>query len=92
MATSVSRISSGIVVCRTPSVEIHKIVNVSITVDGTSWSKFTNRTVMEYFGVRNVLLFGENDYGQLGFGKVGERVFQGKRCTPPSKYGKFLCT
>ena len=89
-ATNVTRIDLGSVVCKTPSVDIHQILNVSITVDGTTWSEFHNRTLMEYFGVRNVLLFGENVYGQLGFGVVGERMFEGKRCST-GKYGKFRC-
>ena len=89
-ATQVKIVGNGEVVCRTPSVDIHQKLNVSITVDGTSWSDYTNTTVIEYFGVRNVLLFGENDYGQLGFGEVGERVFSGKRCST-GKYGKFDC-
>ncbi len=90
-ATNVTRIDRGSVVCTTPSVNIHQILNVSITVDGTTWSGFHNRSLIEYFGVRNVLLFGENEYGQLGFGNNVERIFEGKRCSITSKYGKFRC-
>jgi alpha-tubulin suppressor-like RCC1 family protein len=90
-ATNVTRVNDGEVVCRSPSVNIHQVLNVSITVDGTTWSDFHNKSIIEYFGVRNVLTFGENDYGQLGFGVVGERRFNVTRCSG-GKYGKLECS
>ena len=89
-ATEVTRVDDGAVVCRTPSVDTHQALNVSITVDGTTWSDLHNKSILEYFGVRNVLLFGENDFGQLGFGVTRERTFKGTRCNT-GKYGKLPC-
>lgn len=89
-ATEVVRVDSATLVCRTPSVGIHQSVNVSVTVDGTTWSEATNETVMEYMGVRNLLTFGENLYGQLGFGVVRDRWFEGYVCEG-GMLGKFPC-
>ena len=89
-ATTVKRVSPQQVECRAPSVQVHQRVNVSITVDGSTWSIPSNATVMEYFGVRNVMLFGENEYGQLGFSTLGPRVTTQKMCEG-GLYKKFDC-
>lgn len=63
---------------------------MSITLDGQFWSEPTNVTEIEFFGVRNALTFGENEYGQLGFNKVGNRIATGYNCYGGTYHG-FDC-
>ena len=89
-ATEVVHLNDQTVICRTPSVEIHQRINVSITLDGQFWSVPTNVTEIEFFGVRNALTFGENEYGQLGFNVVRERIYTGSNCYGGTLHG-FEC-
>ena len=90
LATEIIWFNEDSIGCRNPSVNIHQYVNVSMTLDGQTWSEATNASIFEYDGVRNVLPFGENDYGQLGFDIIGARIFSGKWCVGGKTQG-FPC-
>jgi alpha-tubulin suppressor-like RCC1 family protein len=90
-ATEIVWLSEISIGCRNPSVEIHKYVNVSVSLDGQTWSEATNTSLFEYDGVRNVLTFGENVYGQLGFNVIGKRIFSGFKCLGGKTQG-FPCS
>jgi hypothetical protein len=89
-ATEVIHVNDNMVICRTPTVKIHQRINVSITLDGQYWSTPSNTTEIEFYGVRNTLTFGENGYGQLGFGVTGDRIFSGSTCVGGRFHG-FDC-
>jgi alpha-tubulin suppressor-like RCC1 family protein len=75
-STFISVLSQTVVICRAPSYITCGDTNVSLTLDGSTYSAIIPKTqgvpnfhtIFRFQGVPFMELFGNNDFGQLGYG------------------------
>jgi alpha-tubulin suppressor-like RCC1 family protein len=75
-STFISVLSQTVVICRAPSFTVCGDTNVSLTLDGSTYSAVIPKiqgisnlhTIFRFQGVPFMELFGNNDFGQLGYG------------------------
>jgi alpha-tubulin suppressor-like RCC1 family protein len=81
-STFMSVLSTTVVICRAPSGITCGDTNVSLTLDGSTYSAIimkkqgvpNSHTIFRFQGVPFMELFGNNDFGQLGYGDKLSRI------------------
>lgn len=81
-STFISVLSQTVVICRAPSYITCGDTNVSLTLDGSTYSAIipkkqgiqNSHTIFRFQGVPFMELFGNNDFGQLGYGDKLKRT------------------